>query len=109
MLLTERYVDQVALLPRSGRHILAQFGAEGIIVYQAYQPSVAAYAVAHGHFGGEFSYERMSWIKPSFLWMMYRSGWGTKPGQEATLAIRIRRTFFDDLLAGAVLSSFDPT
>ncbi|MDI8083747.1 DUF4291 domain-containing protein [Salmonella enterica subsp. enterica serovar Kentucky] len=25
----------------------------------------------------------MTWIKPSFLWMMYRSHWGTKdPGQK---------------------------
>src|SRR5262245_58806343 len=24
----------------------------------------------------------MSWIKLNFLWMMFRSGWGTKPDQE---------------------------
>ena len=56
--------------------------SEGVIVYQAYRPSIGTYAVEHGHFGGEFSYSRMSWIKTNFLWMMYRSGWGTKPGQE---------------------------
>ncbi|WP_422570328.1 DUF4291 family protein, partial [Erwinia billingiae] len=29
----------------------------------------------------------MTWIKPSFLWMMYRSGWGMKdPGQKRILA-----------------------
>jgi len=27
----------------------------------------------------------MSWIKPNFLWMMYRCGWGTKEGQQVTL------------------------
>ncbi len=107
MLLTERYVNQADMWPRSGRHILAQMDAEGVIVYQAYKPSIGRYAVNHGYLGGEeFSYSRMSWIKTNFLWMMYRSGWGMKPGQEVTLAIRISRKFFDDLLAHAVESSF---
>jgi hypothetical protein len=49
----------------------------------------------------------MSWIKPNFLWMMYRSGWGTKAGQEMTLALRLRRAFFEQILAAAVPSSFE--
>ncbi len=106
MLSTEPYLAQAALLPRSGRHIVAQADTESIIVYQAYRTAIGAYAAEHGHFGGEFSYGRMSWIKTSFLWMMYRSGWGTKPGQEITLAIRIGRKFFDELLADAVPSAF---
>ncbi len=64
------------------------------------------FAVDHGYFGAEFSYSRMSWIKTNFLWMMYRSDWGTKPGQEVTLAIRLHRNFFDCLLAQAVESSY---
>jgi len=40
--------------------------------------------------------------------MMYRSGWGTKEGQEITLGLRIRRAFFNSLLQAAVPSSFDP-
>lgn len=106
VLLTERYIDQVGCWPKSGRHILAQADADSVIVYQAYQPSIGQFAIAHGYFGGEFGYSRMSWIKTNFLWMMYRSGWGTKAGQEVTLAIRIRRSFFDSLLAQAVESSF---
>ncbi|MBQ1688320.1 MAG: DUF4291 family protein [Lachnospiraceae bacterium] len=39
---------------------------------------IANEAVAKGAFGSHFSMNRMSWIKPSFLWMMYRCGWGTK-------------------------------
>ena len=50
----------------------------------------------------------MSWIKPNFLWMMYRSGWATKESKERILAIRLRRSFFDELLGAAVPSSFDP-
>ena len=104
---TELYVDQAARWPREGRHILAHHDAESIVVYQAYRPSIARYALAHGTFGGEdFSYARMSWIKPNFLWMMYRSGWGTKEGQEMTLGLRLSRRFFERLLAEAVASSF---
>src|SRR4051794_29690087 len=50
----------------------------------------------------------MSWVKPNFLWMMYRSGWGAKEGQEVTLALRLRRQFFDALLAQAVPSLMGP-
>ena len=68
--------------PKEGRHILAQFDDDTVIVYQAYRPSIGRYAAEHGAFGGDFSYSRMSWVKPNFLWMMYRSGWGTqgRPG-----------------------------
>lgn len=50
----------------------------------------------------------MTWIKPSFLWMMYRSGWATKPGHERVLAIEITRAGFDWALAHSALSRFDP-
>jgi hypothetical protein len=50
----------------------------------------------------------MSWIKPNFLWMMYRSGWGTKGGQEVTLAVRLRRDAFDEILGLAVHSTYVP-
>jgi hypothetical protein len=103
---TEPYADQAARWPRQGRHILAHFDAGTIVVYQAYRPSIGAYALEHDAFGGEFSYGRMSWIKPNFLWMMYRSGWGTKEGQEVVLGLRLRRPFFDGLLAQAVPSTF---
>jgi hypothetical protein len=102
------YAQVQATWPRQGRHILAHFDATSIDVYQAYRPAIAQYAVAQQRFGGEFSYARMSWIKPNFLWMMYRSGWAQKEGQERILAIRLPRAFFDDLLRAAVPSTFDP-
>jgi hypothetical protein len=52
---------------------------------------------------------RMTWIKPSFLWMMYRCGWASKPGQERVFAIRITRAGFETALSQACLSHFDPT
>lgn len=101
------YLEQVGGWPRAGRHILAQFDTNSIWVYQAYRPAIADYAVAHQRFGGEFSFSRTSWIKPNFLWMMYRCGWATKVDQERVLAIRLRRSFFDELLSSAVASTFN--
>lgn len=103
---TRLYVEQAARWPRAGRHILAHWDESSVIVYQAYRPSIARYAVAHGAFGGpDFSFSRMSWIKPNFLWMMYRSAWATSEGQEAVLAVRLSRSFFEQLLREAVASS----
>lgn len=107
-LTTEPYLAQRARWPPAGRRILAQFDAERVVLYQAYRPAIGRFAAAHGHFGGEFSLSRMSWVKPGFLWMMFRSGWGTKPDQEVTLAVSLRRAAFDEILRAAVASSFDP-
>jgi hypothetical protein len=51
----------------------------------------------------------MTWIKPSFLWMMHRSGWAAKSGQERILAIQITRDGFEWALAHSSLSHYDPT
>ncbi len=103
---TEPYLQQLVLWPRDGQHILAQFDAESVVVYQAYRPNIGHFAARQGYFGGDFSLGRMSWIKPNFLWMMFRSGWGTKENQQVTLAVRLRRAFFDEIVAAAVASSF---
>jgi hypothetical protein len=102
----ESYASQRERWPAEGRHILAQFDEDSIIVYQAYRSSIAQFALEHQRFGGDFRLTRMSWIKPNFLWMMYRSGWASKAGQERVLALRLKREFFDSLLARAVASSF---
>jgi hypothetical protein len=107
-LITEPYTTQVARWPRSGRHIMAQFDPESVVVYQAYNQAIGHFAARHGYFGGGFSLGRMSWVKPNFLWMMYRSGWGTKENQEVTLAVRLRRDAFDEILRQAVHSTFVP-
>ena len=60
-LVTEPYSEQVNVWPKEGRHILAQYDDNTIIVYQAYHPSIGHYAAEHGTFGGDFSYSRMSW------------------------------------------------
>jgi hypothetical protein len=105
---TEPYLEQLPRWPTRGRHILAQYDKDTIVVYQAYRPDIGRFAAAHGFFGGAFSLQRMSWIKPNFLWMMYRSGWGTKSGQEVTLAVWLRRSAFEAILQQAVHSTFVP-
>lgn len=107
-LITEAYPEQVRRWPASGRHVLAQFDDEAVVVYQAYRPEIGHFAAAQGYFGGAFQLGRMSWVKPNFLWMMYRSGWGTKPDQEVTLAVWLWRAAFDTLLQQAVHSTFVP-
>lgn len=102
------YTEQTEVWPDDGKVVLAQYDADSVVVYQAFHEVTAAYAVEHGRLGGpRYSMTRMSWIKPNFLWMMYRCGWLTKdPDQARVLAIRIRRVFFDELLEQAVASSF---
>jgi hypothetical protein len=89
------------------RQILANFDKEGIIVYQAFKPSTAEEAVRLGTFGTGFSLDRMTWIKSSFGWMLYRSGYATKQGQERILKIKLTHEGFQTILAQAIPSSFD--
>ena len=105
----KNYIEQESSWPCSGEHIMAQYDNDSIWVYQAYSPLIASYAIQHQRFGGAFSYDRMSWIKPNFLWMMYRSDWARKQGQEVVLAIQLRRAFFDEIAQLAVSSSFHPS
>lgn len=105
-LITEPYLVQKERWPQKGKHILAQYDSERIVVYQAYHPSIGNFASHNNYFGGPFKMSRMSWIKPNFLWMMYRSGWGTKENQEITLAIHLKREAFEHILASVVHSSY---
>ena len=100
-------MDPAVTVP--ARQVRAVFDEESITVYQAYPHDIADAALAAGSFVAPFKLERMSWIKPSFLWMMYRCGWATKPGQERVLAVRMRRAGFESALAESCLSHFDET
>ncbi|NBW34337.1 MAG: DUF4291 domain-containing protein [Cytophagia bacterium] len=102
-----QYTEQRKNIPVTGNFINAQFDNSSILVYQAFRKSIADFALKEQFFGGpDYKFTRMSWIKPSFLWMMYRSGWAQKEGQEKILGIWISRHFFDKILACAVHSTF---
>ena len=89
------------------KQIRAVYDEQTITVYQAYREDIATPAVANQKFVPPFKMERMTWIKPSFLWMMYRAGWATKEGQEHILAIKIKREGFEWALTNCCLSHFD--
>jgi Domain of unknown function (DUF4291) len=105
----KKYKEQIMDWPQSGYHIMAQYDDKKIIVYQSYKKEIGDFAVNNQFFGGAFSLERMTWIKPNFLWMMYRNGWGTKEGQESVLAIHLKRGAFEKYLKNAVYSSYNQT
>lgn len=88
--------------------IRADFDRETIVVYQAYPQAIATAAVQNQRFVEPFSFNRMTWIKPSFLWLMHRSNWAQKSGQEHILAVRITRSGWEQALACGVLTSYDP-
>lgn len=89
------------------KEIRAFYTEDIVRVYQAYNKVIADEAVKNGTFGSSFKLDRMTWIKPSFLWMMYRCGWGTKENQEHILAIDIKREAFDYIVQNAVISTYD--
>lgn len=89
------------------REVRATYDEHTIRVYQAYAPENALPALAAQRFVPPFKRERMTWIKPSFTWMMYRAGWGTKPGQEYILGIDITREGFAWALEHSCISHYD--
>lgn len=104
---TINYLEQNENIPKNGQIILGQQTDEFIVVYQAYNKQIAEYATSNQKLGGNhFSYNRMSWIKPNFLWMMYRCGWAEKENQENVIAIWIKKSDFETILDNAVYSSF---
>jgi Domain of unknown function (DUF4291) len=91
--------------------IRAVYDEYTIRVYQAYNDQIADTALANGTFvSPPFKMDRMTWIKPSFLWMMYRAGWGFKDeGQRRILAIDISREGFEWALAHSCPSHPEPS
>ncbi len=84
--------------------IRANYDKDTIVIYQAYSPAIADPALKQQKFVTPFSFHRMTWIKPSFLWLMHRSNWGQKNGQQRILAVRITRTGWEKALSLGVLT-----
>lgn len=108
---TEFYKTLQAQWPVKGRVILhspnVNAKEETIILYQAYNDSIANYAVTWQTFKNcpDYSTTRMTWLKPNFCWMMYRSGWATKPNQERIVAITVTKDNFNEMLRQSVSTS----
>lgn len=95
-------------MPEPEFEIRALHTASTVTVYQAYSPEIGLPAARDGRFPAVWKRDRMTWIKPSFLWMMYRCGWGTKEGQETVLAVEITREGFEWALRNSCLSHYVP-
>lgn len=99
-------------MSRAMRQIRALHDANSVTVYQAYSAAIATPAVAEQKLNASpaFRTTRMTWIKPSWCWMMYRSGYSFKdPGQERIIAIRLSHAGFAELLSSAeVRVQWDP-
>ncbi|MDI3387336.1 DUF4291 domain-containing protein [Streptomyces sp. B-S-A8] len=91
----------------SAHRVRARHTADTITVYQAYSPAIGVPAARDGRFPAGWKRGRMTWVKPSFLWMMYRCGWATKDGQQTVLAVEITRRGFEWALRNACLSHYD--
>lgn len=91
------------------RQIIATFDNEGIFVYQAFKDSIADEALRKGTFGKGFNLERMTWIKPSFGWMLYRSNYAAKHRQERILKIKLSHEGFKTILSKGISTSFEPS
>jgi len=85
--------------------IRALYNRDTIVVYQAYRDAIAKPAIKEQKFVSPFSLNRMTWIKPSFGWMMHRSNWGQKHGQRNILAVHIKRSGWEKALSLGVLTS----
>lgn len=104
---TIKYSEYLGSIPTSGKYILAQQNEEALVVYQAFNHQIANFAIENQFFGGNhYSYNRMSWIKTNFLWIMYRAGWGTKENQERILGIWILKSDFEKILHEVAHSSY---
>ncbi|MFE7426535.1 DUF4291 domain-containing protein [Streptomyces sp. NPDC057545] len=99
-------VPATAAPVRPQHEIRALYTDTTITVYQAYAPFIGQPAARDGRFPEAWKRDRMTWIKPSFLWMMYRCGWAVKEGQETVLAVEIAREGFDWALARSELSHY---
>lgn len=90
------------------RQIYANYDDNGVNVYQAFAPHIVANALEKGTFGAGFNMDRMTWIKPSFAWMLYRSGYGAKTRQEAILKIKLSHAGFREILSLSVETAYNP-
>mmetsp|Transcript_70639 Transcript_70639/g.155823 ORF Transcript_70639/g.155823 Transcript_70639/m.155823 type:complete len:248 (+) Transcript_70639:50-793(+) len=86
----------------SEKHVfVAEWDEEGVFFYQAFNKQIANWAVKEQRFGGpHFKPDRMTWIKPSLAWVLYRAGYGFKDAnQERILKIKVPHTAVAEILS----------
>lgn len=82
--------------------IYADYDEEEIYVYQAFKPKTVQVAVALGTFGKGFTFDRTSWIKPSFGWVLRRTKYGTKNRMQGIAKIKVSLEGFEENLSQSI-------
>ena len=82
---------------------VGEWSEDTVSLYQAFNDAIADYAVENQRLGGPaFDPKRMTWVKPSFGWLLYRSGYGTKHGQNRLLKLQVPHAALAGLLSKCV-------
>ena len=89
------------------KRVYAHYDDEGVIVYQAFRKKIVDYAVKNGTFGKGFGLDRITWIKPSFGWVLQRSKYATKSRMESIAKITISHAAWKIILTNSVQTQFD--
>lgn len=87
--------------------IYADYDEAGVYVYQAFKPKTVQIAAKLGTFGKGFGFERTSWIKPSFGWVLRRTKYGTKNRMQAIAKIKLSHESFQLILNQSVQAHWD--
>ncbi|MEO1451778.1 MAG: DUF4291 family protein [Bacteroidota bacterium] len=89
--------------------IYADYDETGVYMYQAFKPAIVAVAVEKGTFGKGFGLDRITWIKPSFCWVLRRSKYGTKNRMQAIARIKISHEAFLEILSQSIETHWNET
>ncbi len=91
------------------RLIYADYDEEGIYGYQAFKPKTVQIAVELGTFGKGFTFDRTSWIKPSFGWVLRRTKYGTKNRMQGIAKIKVSLEGFEEIISQSIESHWNQT
>jgi len=89
------------------KQVYAAYDDEGLYIYQAFKPKTVANAVAKGTFGAGFNTNRLTWIKPSFAWVLQRTQYATKHRMNAIARIKLSHEGWLHILSQSVPTQFD--
>ncbi|MDF1660345.1 MAG: DUF4291 family protein [Planctomycetota bacterium] len=89
------------------KRIYAEFDDDGIFVYQAFKHKTVLRAAAAGRFGTGFNRDRVTWIKPSFAWLLHRSVYATKHRMDGIAKIKLCHEGFLEILNQSISTEYD--
>eukprot|EP00040_Diaphanoeca_grandis_P011887 m.60888 g.60888 ORF g.60888 m.60888 type:complete len:242 (-) comp22900_c1_seq1:130-855(-) len=77
-----------------------EFDDEGVYFYQAYNNDIADWAIKNQKLGGpHFNQSRMTWLKPAFAWVLYRSKYGHSHNQTRILKFKLAHATVAEILS----------